>query len=307
MAPTLAHIMHDTGLMASRSRIFLLLAFLVALLVPRTSLAGDDTVVYAQGRARVREVLKTNDGWKAPPNTVVYVLGGNFDYGPLQRAYMSPARTAARELGLPVIDSTANPNGSVADNATKIRADLTRVLAQRPGVTVLVSANSKGYPDLYEALSGPGAPAELRAASNRIGVFALTPNWGGAPKAQTVVDHPAAEKVVAKLLSHPRSPWDHASLADITPAARQRAIAGYAARPAGPTFRTIVATAYLGRRAGGSDLIVPHANQIPNAPHERWEFSHATHGSFTMNGLPGSRSTNLQKAGLMQLSRQMRR
>ena len=256
-----------------------------------------------EGRARVREVLRTSADWTPPRNTIVYVLGGNFDYGRLQRGYMSPARKAAAQLGLAVVDSSANPNGSVADNAARIRRDLDRLLTVRPGVTILVAANSKGYADWAEAMAD--APASVRRARDQIGVFALTPNWGGSRLAGFVLEHRWLERSLARLLSRKRSPWDRKSLEDMTPAARQRANARNAARPR-VTPPHIVATAQVARRAA-TDLIVPLAAQIPtDVPHERWHFDRATHGSFTIAGLGWSRSTRLHKAALMKLSNDLR-
>ncbi|HUS69062.1 MAG TPA: hypothetical protein VMZ28_31210 [Kofleriaceae bacterium] len=251
------------------------------------------------GRARVRDVLRASADWTPPRNTIVYVVGGNFDYGPLRRGYMSPARKAADQLGLAVVDSSANPNGSVADNAARIRRDLDRILSVRPGVTILVAANSKGYADWAEAMGD--APETVQRARDQIGVFALTPNWGGTRLAGFVLEHRWLERTVARLFSRKRSPWDRKSLEDITPAARQRANARNAARPR-VTTRLIVATAQVSRRAK-TDLMVPLAAQIPtDAPHERWHFDRATHGSFTMAGLGWSRSTRLHRAALMKLS-----
>lgn len=265
--------------------------------------AGVDGPVYPSGRQRVKAVLDANRGWTPPPNTVVYVLGGNFDYSKFTKGYMSPARTAAKQLGLPVVDSSANPNGSLKDNAARIRQDIAGILAKKPGATILVAANSKGYADWHEAMVD--APPNIRTAKDRIGVFALTPNWGGSPKANQVLQHPWLERTAKKLLARPNSPWSSRSLADITPEARARTIAGYANKPRVET-KTIVATAHVGRRSRGTDGIVPLHAQIPRGvAHERWEFSGATHGSFTTAGWKSSRSTRLHKAALIQLSQQL--
>jgi hypothetical protein len=201
----------------------ILLALLAVALVPSVAAAKPGEV--HAGRARVAEVLRRSDAWSPPPDTVVYVLGGNFDYGWFQRSYMSPARTAARVLGLPVIDSTANPNGSVRANAARVRSDLERILAERPGATILVAANSKGFADWQEAMAH--APLVVRRARQRIGVFALTPNWRGTRLAGFVLRHRWLERAAQRLLSRKRAPWDRRSLGDITPAGGRRARARY--------------------------------------------------------------------------------
>jgi hypothetical protein len=286
-----------------------LFALLSLLLV--SSWASAQTF-FPDGRKRVQEVLKANTDFEASDNTVVYVLGGNFDYGPLQGkpgiwqkipvlkrlGYMNPARKAAQRLGIEQVESSANPNGSAESNAKAIQQDLVELLKARPGVKIVFALNSKGYRDLKAAMVD--APEEIRAAEGRMVGFALSPNNGGTNLAQKVLDHPTVEKVTKALLSRARSPWNQGEgLASVTPEASRAADASYAGRHQ-INVPIVEATTHLGKKG---DLILSVKSQVVPDAAERWDLARATHGSFTMAGFKNSRSTRLHMAGIIQASK----
>jgi hypothetical protein len=291
-------------------------------LVSSWALAAGETAEVHNGRQKRTKILRDfgREGWKTPPpETIVYVLGGNFDYSRFHLPYMSPARTAARQLGFGVFDSNANPNGSVAANAKTILEDWESILKDHedhkdhkdhPGARIIVAANSKGYADLFHAAMQDASPLiKAAAAESRIGVFAVSPNWGGAPMAQTVRDHPWLLRRTKSLFSGSRFEWFNESLWDVTPTRRDLDTEAYRAQwSAGRDplrMKTIIATAHMGPH---SDGMVPLQHQRPPrdmVPHERWDFPRATHGSFTTAGWGWSASTRTWKAGLIAVSRQL--
>jgi hypothetical protein len=203
--------------------------------------------------------------------------------------YMTANLRHLRRLGVDARRARLNPQGSVAENAEALRAELE---GGPPGRTTVVVAHSKGGVDATAALSlHPGLRRRVRALVAIQSPFHGSPVAGGlgrAPRVKALVDR----LLVQTMGGHP------AALEDLAPESRRAFLARHPWRADIPAVSVATSTrsplspfaaaaAWIRRRFGGENdgLVIARDAVIPGSRVVRLD--DLDHAGPVFTGLPG--------------------